>query len=827
MSVSSGRPRGASRPGSSKWVVTGVALLVAVGSMPAIAYQRPGRTERVSMSTSGAPGLGVNARINTNGRYVAFASNSSNLVPDDTNGVIDVFVRDRKLGTTERVSVASDGTEANNPSGNPAISGNGRFVAFSSLASNLVSDDTNGHWDIFVHDLKTKITERVSVASDGTEANGTSVQPFLSADGRLVAFQSSASNLVPDDTNGANDIFVHDRQTGTTERVSVAGDGTEGNAGSLRPSLSADGRHVSFHSNASNLVANDNNATTDVFVHDRATSETERVSVASDGTEGNGLSTVSSISANGRYVAFYSFASNLVPNDTNLTNDVFVHDRETGITERVSVTSEGREGDSSSFWPDISPDGRYVAFESFATNLVPDDNNRVRDIFVHDRQTRTTERVSVAFDGTESDGSSAVPGLSLDGGHVAFNSFATNLEPGGTTGGSKIYVRERGPAVGIGDLAVSWIGDDEVEVSGWAPMSGITISSVEDLPVGSAGAERAGADLAGASVVLRPEPEDLLIRLHLASLPPSPAAGGAPGVLYGLGFDLDGERYEVRGTNAPSTTFPLVGPSFALYRCDPDCVEQRSLLGAIGTTDTEVLVSVPLAALDLRKESALENVQAFAGIGDRERGGLVILDQADLPDAFVPEPQVSLGLASAGTPDSEVVFEFPAALSEGNFSGLIDVSALSAGAYSVWARGCLGEVCGTESAPLTVGEAPAPEIKGTMLELSVIGHGQSMRLRARLTEDDVPSVPLPDKVIDFYSDGELIGSAVTDGEGVAETAVPPSHRGANRTYEAIFEGDDFYGGSADSRPGRTGGSGESGGTSQQHDRTFAGAVFPR
>src|SRR5213076_3051692 len=184
-------------------------------------------------------------------------------------------------------------------------------------------------------------TERVSVASGGTEGNGASLSSALSADGRFVAFVSAATDLVAADTNGASDVFVRDRLTGTTERVSVASGGTQSNAASLGSALSADGRLVAFQSDATNLVVGDTNGATDVFVRDRQTGMTARVSVASDGTQANNVSSYPALSADGRFVAFQSDATNLVVGDTNGKTDVFVHDRQTGTTERVSVASGG------------------------------------------------------------------------------------------------------------------------------------------------------------------------------------------------------------------------------------------------------------------------------------------------------------------------------------------------------------------------------------------------------------------------------------------------------------------------------------------------------
>jgi hypothetical protein len=207
----------------------------------------------------------------------------------------------------------------------------------------------------------------------------------LSVDGRYVVFESAASTLVPGDTNGSWDVFVRDRETDTTERVSVGSTGEEGNDTSYSGPISADGRYVVFLSWASNLVPEDTNGVGDVFLHDRLTGQTELLSVSSTGEQGDGESFPSAISADGRYVAFHSYATNLVPGDTNGTYDVFVHDRETGATERVSIGSAGEQGNGQSLWADMSPDARCVAFSSDASNLVPGDTNGATDILVRVR----------------------------------------------------------------------------------------------------------------------------------------------------------------------------------------------------------------------------------------------------------------------------------------------------------------------------------------------------------------------------------------------------------------------------------------------------------
>lgn len=377
--------------------------------------------------------------ISSDGRYVVFASYASNLVANDTNNVGDIFVHDRQTGATSRVSVASDGTQANDwpvySSNVPAISAHGRFVTFQSTASNLVPDDTNNVADIFVHDTLLGITDRVSVDSNGLQANDRSYESDISADGRIVVFRSSASNLVPGYSGG---LFAHDRLTGTTTFVSFGSD----------PSLTDDGRFVAFKSNRADLVPGDTNDSSDIFVLDRQNGKLSRVSIASNGTQGNDLSRSPAISSDGRFVAFESDATNLVADQIGeRTPNIFVHDRQTGATSIISIAGDGTHGNSHSYSPTISADGRYIAFWSHASNLVAGDMNESADIFVHDRQTGLTKIASLAFDGAQANDTSWTPVLSADGRYIAFWSSASNLVTDDTNDENDIFVYDRGPVV--------------------------------------------------------------------------------------------------------------------------------------------------------------------------------------------------------------------------------------------------------------------------------------------------------------------------------------------------------------------------------------------
>ena len=391
------------------------------------------------------------------GSLVAFESSASNLVPGDANGKADIFVRDRSTGETTRVSVDSNGVEGNDLSDMPSMSADGRIVAFSSLASNFWAGDSGTYPDVFAHDRTTGETELITRGMGSAEANDMSFNPSITPDGRYVAFVSYAKNLVPNDMNFVRDVFVCDRDLDQITRVSVNDAGEEANndAGELRNDndgrfISDDGRFVAFTSIASNLVPNDTNDVSDVFVRDLVLQETTRVSIGSQGQQGDDYSAEQgalSMSADGQIIAFDSLAPNLVAGDTNNARDVFVHDRTTGETTRVSVSSSGEQGNEQSgiFGSvAISRDGRFVAFASAASNLVANDMNAEIDLFLHDRVDGTTIRLGINAEGSEANGRSSGGVFAGNGSLIAFWSDGTNLVSDDGNGERDIFVDDRG-----------------------------------------------------------------------------------------------------------------------------------------------------------------------------------------------------------------------------------------------------------------------------------------------------------------------------------------------------------------------------------------------
>jgi Tol biopolymer transport system component len=428
-----------------------LALALATGQ-PAVGATAP-RADRglpitslISLGVHNKPSEGQSyaPSISTDGRYVDFDSDADNLVPGDTNAQNDVFVRDRATGRTERVSVSSSGKQGDKGSFTPAISGDGRWVAFVSDATNLVPGDTNGASDVFLHDRHTHRTIRLSVALDGRETLGGS-SPSLSADGRWVVYNVDSPLISKGTDEDLAGLFVYDTRTGRRERLGHA-DGTD-------PTISADGRYVAFSSEIRDLVPGDTNRKSDCFVFDRRTRTISRVSLGGTkavgggwfrgAKQGNQESNGAVISGNGRYVVFVSTAKNLVPGDTNKHDDVFLRDLRTGETRLVSAGLHGRGANGVSGAATLSADGQTIVFLSQASNLIANDQNGSDyDVFRLDLRTGSISRVNVTPTGARANGpTSSFPMVSGNGRVVTFGSRASNLVPGDTNDHDDVFVR--------------------------------------------------------------------------------------------------------------------------------------------------------------------------------------------------------------------------------------------------------------------------------------------------------------------------------------------------------------------------------------------------
>lgn len=426
-------------------VLVVVGGVLAVTPVPAAAQGHLGWVERVSGSGAQGTGDSEPAAVSRNGRYILFQSSASDLVPGDTNGYPDVFLFDRWTGKTELISVSTGGMQGNSYSSAASMTDDGRYIAFNSYATNLVPGDTNAEFDGFVRDRRTGVTRRVTVSRTGAQGNERSFVTGFSGNGRYLSILSDASNLVPGDTNQAADGFVRDQRSGAISRVTVSHTGRQGSHPSESPQsgppvLSHNGRYAAFTSDASNLVPGDTNGSADVFVRDRWAGTTRRVSVSSAEVPGNLSSGGPAISADGRYVMFLSDASNLVPGDTAGFADVFVRDRWAGTTRRIEARLTGRN------YPDasMSDDGRYVSFLSEASDLVPGDTNGWQDVFVNDRRTGVTRLASVTATGAPANGFSSRAVMSRSGRYVLFSSYASNLVPGDTNIGTDVFLKRWG-----------------------------------------------------------------------------------------------------------------------------------------------------------------------------------------------------------------------------------------------------------------------------------------------------------------------------------------------------------------------------------------------
>jgi len=424
----------------------------------------PAAATRIDVRTlliSGVPfqpftdGDHANPVAGPNGHFVAFDTTAAGVVADDANGVVrDVVLIDAGSGERRLVSAGPGGAPADGPSSDAAVSADGVRVAFTSAASNLIAEDANGVTDVFYRDATGAVVP-ASVTPDGRPGNRPSSNPDLSADGRLLVFESDASDLVTGDSNGQRDVFLRDLQTGVTTRVSVADAGGQANAPSSNPAISADGHVVAFESSASNLVTGDTNRTADVFVRDLNGATTDRVSIDSSGRQQDKsvaapFRMVTDIDAQGQRIVFDSEATNLAPVDLNERADVFLHDRRSLRTRIVSASSANVQGNNDSVSPSISPSGRYVTFQSFASNLAAADSTGP-DVFIRDLQLRATTQVSVASDGAkrqaEMPGQPVLqrPTISDDGSLAAFISSAPLLAAGDNDRLTDVFVRRLAP----------------------------------------------------------------------------------------------------------------------------------------------------------------------------------------------------------------------------------------------------------------------------------------------------------------------------------------------------------------------------------------------
>lgn len=436
----------------------GLCALAAIAVATPAAAAATERGDTLLLSASGGTAGDASSSqpsISADGRFVAFMSAATNLHPDASSGAYQVLLSEPATGSLALISRADGigGSAGNADSWDAVASADGRHVAFASMASNLHEDDPDAIWDVFLRDRDANQTFLLSRASgiDGVKGNGECWALSISADGRFVAFTSAADNLHPDDPDTAEDVYVRDLLTAETLLVSRASgvDGVKANGPSNRPSISADGRFVAFVSIADNLHPDDSDTMGDIYVRDLQSSQTTLVSRAggSDGSTANSPATRPSISADGRYVAFDSQATNLHPDSTKgSVRHVFVRDRATSDTLLVSRAdgASGGAGDDSSFNASASADGRFVGFQSRAGNLDPDAVGGNDNVFVRDlarNEAVLTSRAS-GTTGAPADSSAGQASISADGRYLAFGSSATNLHPDASDGEWQVYLRD-------------------------------------------------------------------------------------------------------------------------------------------------------------------------------------------------------------------------------------------------------------------------------------------------------------------------------------------------------------------------------------------------
>lgn len=659
------------------------ALLAAVAPS-AGAYERPaGAWQQASVATDGSPGKGNSGAfvaadsgrapahnqiaMTADGRYVAFPSAASNLVANDRNRNVDVFLRDRRSGKTYLVTAPVPGTTAQTIAAaatamcgadDPSISADGRYVAFKSCYPYLDGKPTQSGGDVFVHDMVTGKNVRVSASSTGGLANGQSRTPSMTSNGRYVAFTSTATDLVsnycgsaPVDTVqcgvvdplllGVENVYVRDMKTGVTKLVSANGSGAVGDGWSESPVISADGHYVAFVSSSDNFTANDHNvcswefqhpSCSDVYLKDLKTGAVQLVSVGVDGNapagvfEGAGLgNSPGHLAVSGdRYVVFTDDASGLVPNDADknrtLDSAVYMRDIVTQRTTRISVSSTG-----SPLWAgtNISIDGtgRHVVFDLPLGAGCPVGNSQ--PLVEYDVATGYPWFVGGMAGGpacsSHSHSADMFPVLSSNGRLVAFESDGANLAPNATSGQWDVYVQPVGPDVGAGNAATG----KHVEVAG---DPGFAISHVLQRAAGSPSAVSSDDDgkLVAASVAYRPPSADLFLRLSVARMRSFSLV--SPVIVYGVDVTAAGTQYQVRVAKTSA-----IDASFGLFAKTPTGWRfVATLRGGYGTTGEEVVVAVPLSAVGLQAGGRLSGLTAFSAVGSYLTGAARVLDSLAL-----------------------------------------------------------------------------------------------------------------------------------------------------------------------------------------------------
>ncbi len=466
-------------------------LAVVAAALASIAPGTPAqqRFERVSVSGSGVEGNAHQpsdfARVSADGRFVAFSSNATNLAPNDANGRLDVYLRDRQLGTTVLISATAAGFAGNDRSELADLSEDGRFVVFLSWASDLVPGDTNGFRDLYVRDRDpdgnglfdeaNATTIRATLGAGGVQPNEQCTSGSISADGRFIAFDSDASNLVAGDVEGRTDVFVRDLSTGAIERVSLSGGGAGGDGFSVRAALSSNGRKVAFASVAANLVAGDLNGALDLFVRDLDFDTTTRVSLRDDGGEIAGDSDDYEMSGDANRFVWWSGIDGIVADDTNGRADVFLRDVAAGTTRRLSIAADGSDGDKSAELPHLAANGAFVVFQSDSTNLAGIETNGTADAFLWEGATGKLRKLSVHLNGVEGDARSSALDVSDDGAVIPCYSDSFDLIGGDANGFFDLLVRDRT----LPDPEAQWRNYD----AGWAGTQGVPALTLDANPV--------------------------------------------------------------------------------------------------------------------------------------------------------------------------------------------------------------------------------------------------------------------------------------------------------------------------------------------------------